>query len=108
MSQWVNAPDSDVVLITNSLKYHAHQKRVEGFPQVMALKAPQVKVHGPIECFENDTLIEQSLKEIYRSGRGLTGVNTTGSGSGVSNWLWHIVIKDRSGLATRPLSSMPV
>lgn len=81
MSQWVLPSDGQVVLVTNSLLYHAHQQRVRGFLDVMAERAPQVKVIGPIECFDSDELNAASLNDHLDQSVPVSGVYTTGGGS---------------------------
>ncbi|MDH0730189.1 LacI family DNA-binding transcriptional regulator [Pseudomonas sichuanensis] len=117
MSQWVTTPGSDVVLLTNSLKYHAHQNRVEGFLKIMAEKAPQVKVHGPFECFDRDDLIVSTLAELYAKGLTIHGLYTTGSGSSgvkqaLSNrevrpvWIGHEATKQHAEFLREGLLSL--
>lgn len=81
MSQWVKPGQGPVVLITNSLLYHAHQQRVQGFLDVMAERAPQVQVVGPLECFDDNDLNAAKLGEYVKQGLPIAGVYTTGSGS---------------------------
>lgn len=81
MSQWVSPGHGPVVLITNSLLYHAHQQRVQGFLEVMAERAPGVQVLGPLECFDDNDLNTAKLSEYFTQDVPIAGVYTTGSGS---------------------------
>ena len=82
MSQWVqNEKGARVVLVTNSLLYHAHQQRVEGFLEVMAERAPDVEVLGPLECFDDNDLNAAEISEYLQQRAGIRGLYTTGSGS---------------------------
>ncbi|MFK3816031.1 LacI family DNA-binding transcriptional regulator [Pseudomonas sp. NPDC089407] len=80
MSQWVRGREGRVVLLTNSLLYHAHQQRVQGFLEVMAEQAQHVEVVGPIECFDNDDLNATKMNKLLQQGQ-LCGLYSTGSGS---------------------------
>lgn len=80
MSQWVQGREGRVVLLTNSLLYHAHQQRVQGFLEVMAERAQQVEVVGPIECFDDDDLNATKLNDYLQQGL-VSGLYSTGSGS---------------------------
>ncbi|WP_144415457.1 LacI family DNA-binding transcriptional regulator [Pseudomonas putida] len=81
MSQWVAPRQGTVMLITNSLLYHAHQQRVQGFLEVMAERAPDITVLGPVECFDDNDLNEKKLGEYCGQEALITGLYTTGSGS---------------------------
>lgn len=81
MSQWGKPEQGPVVLITNSLLYHAHQQRVQGFLEVMAERAPHIQVVGPLECFDDNDLNAAKLTEFLIQGIPVAGVYTTGSGS---------------------------
>ncbi|MBC3409811.1 LacI family DNA-binding transcriptional regulator [Pseudomonas sp. SWRI51] len=81
MSQWVGPGQGAVLLVTNSLLYHAHQLRVKGFLEVMAERAPQVPVIGPIECFDDDDLNASKISDLLGRPDGVCGLYTTGSGS---------------------------
>ncbi|MBV4531395.1 LacI family DNA-binding transcriptional regulator [Pseudomonas sp. SWRI107] len=81
MSQWIGPGQGAVLLVTNSLLYHAHQLRVKGFLEVMAERAPQVPVIGPIECFDDDDLNASKISDFLSRPHGVCGLYTTGSGS---------------------------
>ncbi|NIE73545.1 LacI family transcriptional regulator [Pantoea sp. Ap-967] len=81
MSQWVAPAQGRVLLVTNSLLYRAHQQRVQGFLEVMAERAPQVEVLGPVECFDDNQLNASKISEYLAQDAGVVGLYTTGSGS---------------------------
>ncbi|MGE8047101.1 LacI family DNA-binding transcriptional regulator [Pseudomonas monteilii] len=82
MSQWVqNEKGARVLLVTNSLLYHAHQQRVKGFLEVMAERVPEVEVIGPLECFDDDDLNAAEISEYLEQCLEIRGLYTTGSGS---------------------------
>ncbi|QKZ04234.1 LacI family DNA-binding transcriptional regulator [Pseudomonas eucalypticola] len=84
LSHWANLDAGSVLLITNSLLYHAHQQRVAGFLQVLHQRAPQLNVVGPIECYDDPTrsahavrdavMLHDTIAAIYDSGSGSSGI----------------------------------
>jgi len=81
MSQWVRPGQGPVLLVTNSLLYHAHQQRVQGCLEVMGERAPNVAVLGPLECFDDDDLNAATLSQYSTQDAPIAGLYTTGSGS---------------------------
>ncbi|EIK96167.1 LacI family transcriptional regulator [Pseudomonas sp. M47T1] len=82
LSQWALPTQGRVLLITNSLLYHAHQERVAGFLQVLRERAPSLEVIGPIACHDDDKQTAQALRNAVAGGQPLAAVYNTGSGSG--------------------------
>lgn len=81
LSQWVGATAGQVLLITNSLLFHAHQQRVEGFMQVLRERSPDLVVNGPMESNDDDTRTEAAVHDVLDRGLGLAAIYDTGSGS---------------------------
>ncbi|QXI30893.1 LacI family DNA-binding transcriptional regulator [Pseudomonas vanderleydeniana] len=80
LSQWLRGEAGRVLLITNSLLYHAHQQRVGGFLDVLRERAPQLEVIGPVECQDDNVRTAAVLRAALQEG-SLLGLYTTGSGS---------------------------
>ncbi|WAH56483.1 LacI family DNA-binding transcriptional regulator [Pseudomonas silvicola] len=81
LSQWAIPTRGRVLLITNSLLYHAHQERVEGFLQVLRERAPGLQVIGPVGCHDDDHKTAQAVHDAVADGHPLAAVYNTGSGS---------------------------
>lgn len=81
LGQWVLPAHGRVLLITNSLLYHAHQARVEGFLQVLRQRAPHLIVSNPVECRDDDALTAQAVRDAVAGGQPLAAIYNTGSGS---------------------------
>lgn len=80
LSQWLRGEAGRVLLVTNSLLYHAHQQRVGGFLDVLRERAPQLTVIGPVECLDDNARTATVLRDALQAGP-LLGLYTTGSGS---------------------------
>ncbi|KTB64050.1 MULTISPECIES: LacI family DNA-binding transcriptional regulator [Pseudomonas] len=80
MSQWVGQRPGVVVLVVNSLAFFAHQERAKGFLDVMAQHAPDTRVIGPVECFDDDELTRAAVAQCL-ADQPLAGLYDTGSGS---------------------------
>lgn len=80
MSQWVAPLPGAVLLIVNALAYRAHQERAKGFAEVMARRAADTPIIGPVECFDDNALTEAAVLAAL-AGTPLAGIYDTGSGS---------------------------
>jgi LacI family transcriptional regulator len=81
LGQWTMPAAGGVLLITNSLLYHAHQQRVEGFLQVLREQAPHLAVSAPMECRDDDALTAQAVRDAVAGGHPPAAIYNTGSGS---------------------------
>ncbi|WP_158664908.1 LacI family DNA-binding transcriptional regulator [Pseudomonas sp. SWI44] len=81
LAQWVLPERGQVLLITNSLLYHAHQARVGGFLQVLRERAPHLAISHPVECHDNDYMTAQAVRDAVEDGQPLAAIYNTGSGS---------------------------
>ncbi|WP_296258408.1 MULTISPECIES: LacI family DNA-binding transcriptional regulator [unclassified Pseudomonas] len=81
LSQWQGQASGRVLLLTNSLLYHAHQQRVEGFLQVLSERAPRMTVQGPVQCHDDDVLTARAVRDACATGAPLTAIYNTGAGS---------------------------
>lgn len=81
LSQWLQPSAGRVLLLTNSLLYHAHQQRVAGFLEVLAGRNPGLVVSGPVECHDDDKQTARAVHAAMADGGGLAAVYNTGSGS---------------------------
>ncbi|MBD1551098.1 LacI family DNA-binding transcriptional regulator [Pseudomonas typographi] len=82
LSQWVQPSAGQVLLVTNSLLFHAHRQRVEGFMEVLRKRAPTLIVTEPVECHDDDHLTELAVQGVLATGARLAAIYDTGSGSG--------------------------
>lgn len=99
MSQWVSQRPGAVLLMVNSLAYSAHQERAKGFIEVMAQHAPDTRIIGPVECFDDDvltraavtrTLTDQVLAGLYDTGSGSPGIHAALADAGAKPvWIGH-------------------
>jgi len=80
LSQWQGPVGGQVLLLTNSLLYHAHQQRVAGFLQVLGERAPQLTVLGPVECHD-DACTARAVQDALATGAPLHAIYNTGAGS---------------------------
>lgn len=117
LSQWVGATAGQVLLITNSLLFHAHQQRVEGFMEVLRERAPGLIINGPMQCNDDDVRTEAAVHSIIAAGQGLAAIYDTGSGSaGIQRalrkhairpvWLGHEASEQHAGLLREGLLSL--
>jgi len=81
LGQWALPAAGRVLLITNSLLYHAHQERVAGFLQVLRERAPGLHISTPVECHDDDALTAQAVHDALADGQPLAAIYNTGSGS---------------------------
>jgi LacI family transcriptional regulator len=81
MSQWLGGRTGDVLLLTNSLLYHAHQQRVGGFIEAMGKRAPHIVVSDPVECYDDNERVSSAIANFLQRGGDLAGLYTTGSGT---------------------------
>lgn len=118
LSHWTGATGGgQVLLITNSLLFHAHQQRVDGFMQVLGERAPGLTVIGPIESHDDDARSEAAVNEAVAEGPGLAAIYDTGSSSaGIQRallrhdirpvWLGHEASQQHAGLLREGLLSL--
>ena len=81
LSQWVGRTAGRVLLLTNSLLYHAHQQRVGGFLEVLHERAPDLVVSGPVECYDDDAQTARAVHSALSEGDGPIALYNTGCGS---------------------------
>ncbi len=83
LGQWLGACSSggQVLLITNSLLYHAHQQRIGGFMQVLHERAPHLQISAPVECHDDDALTARAVHRALDNGATLAAIYNTGAGS---------------------------
>ncbi|WP_213881565.1 LacI family DNA-binding transcriptional regulator [Pseudomonas sp. dw_358] len=81
LCQWLSTESGRVLLLTNSLLYHAHQQRVAGFMEVLRERAPQLKVSAPVECFDDDTHTAIAVHNALAGGKPVDAIYNSGSGS---------------------------
>ncbi|MDE1167216.1 MAG: LacI family DNA-binding transcriptional regulator [Pseudomonas sp.] len=117
LSQWVLPSAGRVLLITNSLLYHAHQERVEGFLQVLRERAPGLVVTGPVACHDDDLQTAQAVRDALAGGQPLAAIYNSGSGSaGIGKalleqparpvWITHEASEQHAGLLREGLLSL--
>lgn len=116
LSQWLLPASSQVLLLTNSLLYHAHQQRVAGFLEVMAQRAPAVTVSAPVECYDSDVetaravraaLQQQPLTAIYNTGAGSAGIRQALlEQASRPTWLTHEASQQHAELLREGLMSL--
>lgn len=82
LSRWAGLGAGNVLLITNSLLYHAHQQRIAGFLQVLAERAPALNVLGPIECHDDPLRSARAVHDAIQQHQNLAAIYDTGSSSG--------------------------
>lgn len=81
LGQWLGGAQGQVLLITNSLLYHAHQQRIAGFMQVLGERAAHLQVSAPVECHDDDLLTARAVHDALDSGVNLAAIYNTGAGS---------------------------
>jgi len=81
LSQWVSPTAGQVLLITNSLLYQAHQQRVGGFLDVLHQRAPGLVVSDPVECYDDDAQTARAVHNALAEGSDLLAIYNTGAGS---------------------------
>lgn len=119
LSQWQGQALGRVLLLTNSLLYHAHQQRTEGFLQVLRERAPGMTVHGPVECHDDDDLTARAVHDVMAQGPLLTAIYNTGAGSagirrallshGIKpTWITHEASEQHADLLREGLMSLVI
>lgn len=81
LSQWAGRTAGRVLLVTNSLLYCAHQQRVGGFLEVLRERAPDLKIEGPVECYDDDTQTARAIHNALAQKEELVAIYNTGCGS---------------------------
>ncbi|MFJ2426716.1 LacI family DNA-binding transcriptional regulator [Pseudomonas sp. NPDC087804] len=81
LSRWAGHPTGQVLLLTNSLLFHAHQERVNGFLEVLRDTAPEMVVSDPFQCFDDNDRAALAVKEVLASGKKIAAIYNTGGGS---------------------------
>jgi LacI family transcriptional regulator len=90
LSQWALPAGGQVLLLTNSLLYHAHQQRIGGFLDVLRERSPGLVISAPVECHDDDARTAQAIHDVLARGETLTAVYNTGAGStGIRDALVH-------------------
>lgn len=119
MSQALAGREGEVLLITNSLLYHAHQQRVAGFVEVMARQLPHMPVSSPVQCHDDHPANTRAIDAFLAQGRTLAGLYTSGSGTdGVERalrrhgvrpvWISHEATEQHAGLLKEGLLSLVI
>lgn len=82
LSQWLGSTATGrILLVTNSLLYHAHTERVRGFLDVLRERAPGVDPGQPIECHDEDTRTRHAVLDVLDQGQAPLAIYNTGAGS---------------------------
>lgn len=81
LSQWLGNGGGQILLLTNSLLYQAHQQRLAGFLEVLGERAPYLHISAPIECHDDDALTARAVLHALDGGRDLAAIYNTGAGS---------------------------
>lgn len=81
LSQWAGRIDERVLLVTNSLLFHAHQERVKGFLDVLAERSSTLVVGDIVECHDEDVRTFEAVVDVVSKGISLGAIYNTGAGS---------------------------
>lgn len=82
LSQWLGSTAAGrILLITNSLMYHAHTERVRGFLDVLRERTPGVESDQPIECHDEDTRTRLAVLDALDQDQAPLAIYNTGAGS---------------------------
>lgn len=81
LGQWTGQASGRVLLLTNSLLYHAHQQRVAGFVRVLQERAPGLRIGLPVECHDDDRLTAAAVRDALAQGDPVVAIYNTGEGS---------------------------
>lgn len=93
LSNWLGHRNGDVLLMTNSLLFRAHQERVRGFLSVLNQRSTVV-VTPPRECLDLDVHTSDFVRASHATGSRIVGIYNTGGGStGISQALRKLEIR---------------
>lgn len=117
LSQATGNGSGRVLLITNSLLYHAHQQRVAGFLDVLRERAPHLVVSDPVQCHDDDARTARAVHAAVAEGDDLIAVYNSGAGSlGIRNalhehgirpvWITHEASQQHAELLREGLLSL--
>jgi LacI family transcriptional regulator len=81
LSLSLGTASGQVLLLTNSLLYHAHQQRVEGFLEALQERAPNLISTPALACHDLDSLTGRAVRESKANGDDVLAIYNTGAGS---------------------------
>lgn len=81
MSQWAGRIDERILLLTNSLLFHAHQQRVKGFLDVLGERAPALVIDKIVECHDHDGQTYEAVIKALAADGSVGAIYNTGAGS---------------------------
>jgi LacI family transcriptional regulator len=119
MSQWAGRIDERILLLTNSLLFHAHQQRVKGFLEVLGERAPALVIDDIVECHDHDAQTYAAVVNALAGGGSLGAIYNTGAGSeGISKalrernirpvWITHEASQQHAELLREGLLSLVI
>ncbi|WP_312239924.1 LacI family DNA-binding transcriptional regulator [Pantoea sp.] len=80
MSKAVNKP-GDVIMISGRVDYRAHQQRIAGFREALALRAPHLRLRELLSGQDQREVIRMLLEESLTRSRQVAGIYNTGVGN---------------------------